>query len=727
MLYKKIDYIVSSFCPHKDETNMDIVPEEYKCPISMEIMKDPVIGTDGHTYEREAITEWLTTRAARSPMTRVAMNLDDLKPNYALRAAIERWLTTHTPAPLQPPAKTNGAVEKDFSVTVCESDSLSALTITPTTTTPMETVCIAVLDTSGSMGGSAMAQEKRKEGHEFSRLDLVKHSMKTLATLMNSQYETTPSSLGIITFASSAKIVMPVTSMNVLGHSYVSSAIDSLTADGGTNIWDGLRLALDQVAAVNPNTNVQILLLTDGEPTPDYIPLRGIQTTLQKKLASLPIRPSIHTFGFGTQLDSQLLEDICMIGGGSYGFIPDCSMVGTVFINWCTKSLLTLAHHMSVTIGETVHPLGDCILGTPQTIVIPSSSLTSDSVQIRYDHAQAFEVTVTKQSESSLYEFYLHKLQTAVKLVKEAPSYVVAKLIAEEHFKGLYLELEALPNKDTFITDIQLDIWSADANEGQLMKAVEHQEWYDSWGQNHIIAYHRALALHQCTNFKDKVLQHFAGPEFQTLQEKGITTFSDLPAPHPSIRNVSWSMNPSASSFALPAMADFVTASGGCFSGSCVILTDEGRPKYVKDLKRGDMVWGGHMIRAVVYTALEEPVQMVKFSTGLLITPWHPIRNSPVEPWVFPAEMPQCVQGFFDIKGYYNLVLDSGHVVEINGYQVCTLGHGFTDNDVIRHPYFGTDAVLDDLKMYDGWAEGLVQLSPTNIQRDRYTRLVTKL
>ncbi len=174
-------------------------------------------------------------------------------------------------------------------------------------------------------------------------------------------------------------------------------------------------------------------------------------------------------------------------------------------------------------------------------------------------------------------------------------------------------------------------------------------------------------------------------------------------------------------------MGAFVTANGGCFSGSNVVLMDDGRPRYVKDLKRGDKVWGGHTIRVVVYTALEEPVQMVKFATGLLITPWHPIRNSPVEPWMFPAEMVKGVQGTVSIPGYYNLVLDSGHVVEINGYQVCTLGHGFTESAVIRHPYFGTEAVIEDLKMRDGWAEGFVQLSLANIQRNRYTGLVEKM
>ena len=63
---------------------MDPIPQEYICPITAEIMTDPVIGTDGHTYERSAITEWLTTQHPHSPMTRVPMTVGDLKPNFAL-------------------------------------------------------------------------------------------------------------------------------------------------------------------------------------------------------------------------------------------------------------------------------------------------------------------------------------------------------------------------------------------------------------------------------------------------------------------------------------------------------------------------------------------------------------------------------------------------------------------------------------------------------------------
>jgi hypothetical protein len=34
-------------------------PEAYLCPISRELMRDPVVACDGHTYERRAITEWI--------------------------------------------------------------------------------------------------------------------------------------------------------------------------------------------------------------------------------------------------------------------------------------------------------------------------------------------------------------------------------------------------------------------------------------------------------------------------------------------------------------------------------------------------------------------------------------------------------------------------------------------------------------------------------------------
>lgn len=65
-------------------------PNEFLCPITMEEMTDPVIGSDGHTYERSAIIRALQSNP-KSPITRESMNIISLKPNFALKAALERW------------------------------------------------------------------------------------------------------------------------------------------------------------------------------------------------------------------------------------------------------------------------------------------------------------------------------------------------------------------------------------------------------------------------------------------------------------------------------------------------------------------------------------------------------------------------------------------------------------------------------------------------------------
>ena len=55
-----------------------------RCPITQELMEDPVIARDDFSYDRQAIAEWFDDRDT-SPMTnkRIAK---DLVPNRALRA-----------------------------------------------------------------------------------------------------------------------------------------------------------------------------------------------------------------------------------------------------------------------------------------------------------------------------------------------------------------------------------------------------------------------------------------------------------------------------------------------------------------------------------------------------------------------------------------------------------------------------------------------------------------
>lgn len=62
-------------------------PRHFICPLSGQIMGDPVMAADGHTYERGAIGDWLRLRDV-SPVTGQPLSSAVLQPNYSLRQAI---------------------------------------------------------------------------------------------------------------------------------------------------------------------------------------------------------------------------------------------------------------------------------------------------------------------------------------------------------------------------------------------------------------------------------------------------------------------------------------------------------------------------------------------------------------------------------------------------------------------------------------------------------------
>ena len=67
------------------------IPPEFLCPITNEIMQDPVMSRFGHAYERSAIVEWLASHSHTCPLTRKKMQLSDLITHPSLRIAIRQW------------------------------------------------------------------------------------------------------------------------------------------------------------------------------------------------------------------------------------------------------------------------------------------------------------------------------------------------------------------------------------------------------------------------------------------------------------------------------------------------------------------------------------------------------------------------------------------------------------------------------------------------------------
>ncbi|EOD18362.1 hypothetical protein EMIHUDRAFT_196574 [Emiliania huxleyi CCMP1516] len=65
-------------------------PADFICPITTEVMAEPVMAADGHSYERRQIERWLTTKST-SPLTGGELEHLFLTPNHSLRRMIREW------------------------------------------------------------------------------------------------------------------------------------------------------------------------------------------------------------------------------------------------------------------------------------------------------------------------------------------------------------------------------------------------------------------------------------------------------------------------------------------------------------------------------------------------------------------------------------------------------------------------------------------------------------
>ncbi|CAM9003615.1 unnamed protein product [Rhodiola kirilowii] len=86
-----------------------IIPEDFRCPISLELMKDPVIVSTGQTYERDFIEKWLKAGHLTCPKTQQPLTNTTLTPNYVLRSLIGQWCEANGMEPPKRPVQSSKA------------------------------------------------------------------------------------------------------------------------------------------------------------------------------------------------------------------------------------------------------------------------------------------------------------------------------------------------------------------------------------------------------------------------------------------------------------------------------------------------------------------------------------------------------------------------------------------------------------------------------------------
>ena len=136
---------------------------------------------------------------------------------------------------------------------------------------------VLVLDTSGSMSEEIASNKKcteqkifnycikhNKFGDHYETSTRIAELKKAAKSFIDTMKDVPNLKIGIIKYASDATIVSDLKSANDLS---LTTAINGLNANGGTNIREGLRKATYLLNKGNSNANKTVVLMTDGNPT----------------------------------------------------------------------------------------------------------------------------------------------------------------------------------------------------------------------------------------------------------------------------------------------------------------------------------------------------------------------------------------------------------------------------------------------------------------------------
>lgn len=739
--------------------------EPPRCPITYDFMEEPVIDQYGQTYERKAIEKWMHEHNT-SPSTNQPYTTHNLIPNYSVKQITDEYLSkinNITPLKKEKIIK-DKFTEPTFNIKVSNTVQYldkNYLYVQIKETTPNHTdikrkgkVIICDVDISGSMGEPATEYKQGAENQPYSRLDLVKH---TLSTILESLTEI--DMMAIVTFNNNAEVIQPLVPVNSNTKLIIQNCIKNLKSGGGTNIWKGLKTSIDIAnTIVSKDYQTSIILLTDGFDNDS--PPRGVIPTFQSYQQKTLM--TINTFAYGYNVDSLMLLTISEIGNGIYGYIPDGGMVGTIFINAISNILTTCSTNTKVTINSSYK------FKQPNTELITNTSVFNLG-NIAYNGCKNLllefvenpksnengVITIDLDSDDQHINYILHgsvddsftnedKTNTLSKQFVTTSIQHIISVYNERYVKELLETIKLLNSACTtpYLTDLLQDIYHIDINKGQITKAASNYDYYTKWGQHYLRSLLRSYKLEMTFNFKDLAPQHFKTEYFTKYQDLIEQIFLGIEAPKASLldqytRNGIISHQTATTYISGTLNRSFYNVSGGCFTGGWRVNMSNGTTLPVSAIKPGYKVvslnspTGIATVICVIKLKINSHLDMICLDGKNGITAYHPFYISNTvqnNEWQFPNNYTEQIYGAQPDDYMYDFVLDCGHTVLCNdNYNFVCLGHGITSSSVVKHKYFGSNKVINDLMKHPDYKFGYITLKNWLFYRDEKTKEVDGL
>ena len=718
------------------------------CPIHLGVMTRPVTTPCGHTFDENSMQAFLSANpyTASCPTCRAPLPAG-YQPtvNFDLKAIIEQ--ATSAPAPAEAPAPAPAVAEPppiQLSVKrVAGTNKLHvALNAADDPDATLPTTFYNLLDMSGSMGGRASEPTAdQTESSQFTRMDYVIHSVLTQVKLLNEKHR-----LAVFGFDTETVTYIPPTQMNAAGKSFAESKLPLIRPRGGTSFWAGLQKVLATLEATfRPNENVVIVMQTDGESDRSYDPPRGIADTFRGWVDRHPtIKFTLHTvgYGYGDALQMPLLQELATIGNGTVSYIPDGSMVGTVFIHRIANLMACLYKDVTVSLraapGVTLSPtflkVGFLQGGQSRDFIVDMTGAPTTETLLTATVGEKEFVVPAALEDTTLDSAIARDIFiTALSAGIAAGSMDVAAVCAQ---------LSAL-RPDPYILGLISDLSHPEKHKGQVGKAFAPEN-FSRWGRHYLPGVLSGHCEEWTVNFRDEGGKWYGGDTVRRYIAQGVDIFDGLPAPKATFAPVP-APAPAAPYHNLlygagqgygqgqrhgapppPVQATRLTSSAfnaGCFTGDSLVRMTDGTEKRMDELRKGDFVHGNLRVRCMLKMA-SSTTPIVRIGNAGW-TPTHPIVIS--GQWVFPHTVSEPVPTSLD--AVYNVLLESGHTLTMSDIVTCTLCHEL-EGPVISHPYFGKREhgkpnIMDDLVADSGWDAGYITW--TNVQEIRDATGIVRL
>lgn len=767
------------------------------CPITQDIMVEPVQGSDGKTYEKTAIIRWLQEHGT-SPETRQPMQISSLKENYAIKYLIDEYnkngsssISTSNSEEILDDGFSKQSPVIDLKTCYSYNDNYEnpylAFNIYDNIDINNYKIyndIVLIIDRSGSMTQSVSTKSENGSTIEagFSIQDIVNHAAKTITNTLNDNDRIT-----IISFDNNIEIVgepfMKTTNDN---KKIICRKIDTIKPGGQTAIWNAIKKGVQCInERRDKSRNASIMILTDGAP--NISPARGEVETLKREKKENVINMPIYTFGFGYALQKNLLYELSKHGDGAFGHISDGGMIATVFNNFIANIMCTLCINVKLVFKfannqimnqliDIKNPVkGDFIYNIDErqnTITINICSvqvqqyksillnlnrnIMNDLDKISYyliyenknevieTHETSLNIVDVNNIFNNVNDYYRYEMINLIKTASNLrftdcdPTSSISSFI-ELVKEDKHIEKEFQENMIKTLSD--------QVSKSVSMK-IEERNYFAKWGEFYIEQLIRALNQQIKPNFKDNVCFQFGGEYFNNLVDKSSDIFDTMPPPIPS--NTSHNNYSSYSSMGYSYrglsttphqpihMSTFNDQNGGCFSGHCLVRTQNNQFIQIKNLEKNttiitfdpenDYKEVTAKVVGLIKINYKCKKQLIKFiNTNLEITNYHPIFNDSTKTWVFPINEDSMSIELTQENSVYNVVLDKYHIIEVNSVKCITLGHNY-EFDVLAHPYFGSKKVIEDLNTNKEFVEnGFIEIDGTNITRHPVTNLINKI